>query len=189
LLGRIQARSSGSLHHDACVLENLLSGAIFQLVANDVCGRKKAQSKNWKEKAIEQKQKFENPHAPRNQSEQPSGYVNAILRCVAPAETEGIHIYNPIDLQIRRGKRLAAIFTTLVAAFFVCHFCFCFFSVRPTELWLAPNAFPCSPHSRAVLFTCNEENCPSFFKILKLQKLCPIESPIWLTQFLQHRLY
>src|SRR5271157_6401180 len=62
LFGRIKAGSSGSLHHDARVLQNLLFGTLFQLATNDVCSPEEAQYENRNKNEIEEDQKFENPH-------------------------------------------------------------------------------------------------------------------------------
>src|SRR5208337_32017 len=58
----IQAGSSGGLHHDARVLQNLLFGTLLQLATNDVCSPEEAQHENRNKNEIEEDQKFENPH-------------------------------------------------------------------------------------------------------------------------------
>jgi len=62
LLGRIQAGGSGGLHHNARVFQNLLFGALSQLVVNDVCSPEETQKKYRNKKEIEEDQKFESPH-------------------------------------------------------------------------------------------------------------------------------
>src|SRR6516164_5422902 len=62
LFGRVQAGSSGGLHHDARVLQNLLFGTLLQLATNDVCSPEEAQYENRNKNEIEEDQKFESPH-------------------------------------------------------------------------------------------------------------------------------
>jgi hypothetical protein len=62
LFGRVQAGSSGGLHHDARVFQYLLFGALLQLATNDICGPEEAQSENRNKNEIEEYQKSENPH-------------------------------------------------------------------------------------------------------------------------------
>ena len=62
LFGRIQAGSSGGLHHDARILQNLLFGTLLQLATNDVGSPEEAQYENRNKTEIEKDQKFASPH-------------------------------------------------------------------------------------------------------------------------------
>ena len=96
LFGRIKAGSSGSLHHDARVLQNLLFGALLQLATNDVCSPEEAQYENRNKNEIEEDQKFENPHKQATQAairSKRSGWLPVKVQFQAPEEVRT----NPVE--------------------------------------------------------------------------------------------
>src|SRR5271165_4007687 len=81
LFGRIKAGSSGSLHHDARVLQNLLFGALLQLATNDVCSPEEAQYENRNKNEIEEDQKFENPHKASHAGRDKKRKIRLVVSC------------------------------------------------------------------------------------------------------------
>src|SRR6476620_10477377 len=113
LFGRIQAGSSGRLHHDTRVFQNLLFGALLQLVTHDVCSPEEAQNKNRNKDEIEEDQKLDSPHRQRTEAAIRSKRSGLFARCKGefiaasnlpkrPANTNGLSSFMPIEYGIFR---------------------------------------------------------------------------------------